>query len=206
MTKEQYEMLREKGGYEALYIDLLNASGFAGCLQNGNIVDRRYRPDAYPIHKNSIFGVVPPKEITACELITEERKKAIEKHGRTIERDVELNNSWQLPYAAQKLSEPIIHEIPIAPSNWDVEVWKKLSSKYYKERLVIAAQFIAAEIDRLIYLEKNYFTCESCGLPILEDEPAIDADDNYFCEECWKELEPVLKAEYEDLKRRGEIE
>lgn len=63
MTKEQYEMLRKKEGYQALYIDLLNASGFAGCLPDGNIVDRRYHPDAVPVAKNSLFGVEGPKKM-----------------------------------------------------------------------------------------------------------------------------------------------
>lgn len=64
MTKEQYlSLYQDKNNYHALWFDLLNASGFAGCLPNGNIVDRRYFPEAIPVQKNSMFGVSEPKEI-----------------------------------------------------------------------------------------------------------------------------------------------
>lgn len=51
-------------------------------------------------------------------------------------------------------------------------------------------------------------TCESCGkkFDTQKEKYGFDDDSNYFCEKCWKELEPVLKAEYEELKRKGEIE
>ena len=65
MTKEQYEKLRDSGHFEPLWFDLLNASGFAGCLPNGGIVDRRYYPEAIPAQKNSLFGVANPKEINS---------------------------------------------------------------------------------------------------------------------------------------------
>ena len=41
----------------------LNASGYAGILPNGNIVDRREFNDAIPIQANSMFGVIAPKEL-----------------------------------------------------------------------------------------------------------------------------------------------
>lgn len=63
MTKENYETLKEKKAYEALWIDLLNASGFAGVTKEGKIVDRRYYPEATPIKENSMFGAVKPKNI-----------------------------------------------------------------------------------------------------------------------------------------------
>lgn len=63
MTKEIYEKLRKEGEYEALWLDLLNASGFAGILRNGNIVDRRYYPEANPISENRMFGIAKPKEL-----------------------------------------------------------------------------------------------------------------------------------------------
>ncbi len=43
------------------WIKGLNASGYAGCLRNGNIVDRREFQEAIPVQKNSMFGVVDPK-------------------------------------------------------------------------------------------------------------------------------------------------
>lgn len=45
------------------WIKGLNASGYAGCLKNGNIVDRREFPDAIPVKRNSVFGVVEPKDL-----------------------------------------------------------------------------------------------------------------------------------------------
>jgi len=39
-------------------------SGFAGVLSNGNIVDRRERPDAIPIPENKMFGNPKPKSHT----------------------------------------------------------------------------------------------------------------------------------------------
>lgn len=63
MKKETYELLKEKKAYDALWMDLLNASGYAGVLPSGEIVDRRYYPDAIPIEKNSVFGVVEPKKL-----------------------------------------------------------------------------------------------------------------------------------------------
>lgn len=63
MTIEHYRQLLENEYYETIWIDLLNASGWAGMLHNGNIVDRRYFPEAIPIQKNSLFGVEEPREL-----------------------------------------------------------------------------------------------------------------------------------------------
>lgn len=63
MTKEQYLEMMEKDHYKVLWIDLLNASGWAGVLSNGNIVDRRYFPESIPVQKNSIFGVAEPRDL-----------------------------------------------------------------------------------------------------------------------------------------------
>ena len=34
----------------------------------------------------------------------------------------------------------------------------------------------------------------------------MDSSSNWFCEECWEVLEPVMQAEYEEMKAKGEIE
>lgn len=62
MKKQDYEQLREKKQFEPIWFDLLNASGFAGVLPTGGIVDRRYYPEAHPVQRNSLFGVADPKE------------------------------------------------------------------------------------------------------------------------------------------------
>lgn len=45
------------------WIKGLNASGYAGCMRNGNIVDRREFPNAIAIRENSLLGVAKPKEL-----------------------------------------------------------------------------------------------------------------------------------------------
>lgn len=65
MTKDQYKKLREKKQFEPLWFELLNASGFAGVLPDGGIVDRRYYPEAIPVQENSLFGVAKPKDLKA---------------------------------------------------------------------------------------------------------------------------------------------
>ena len=88
---------------------------------------------------------------TGIELIAQERKEQIEKHGRTVEQDVKLNSSYQLAIGASKLlaypAESNNHKLP--PNGWDVDIYKKMQDKPYKERLIIAGALIAAELDRL---------------------------------------------------------
>ena len=47
----------------AAWIKGLNASGYAGCLPTGMIVDRREYPEAMSIQANSMFGIVEPKAL-----------------------------------------------------------------------------------------------------------------------------------------------
>ena len=55
--------------------------------------------------------------------------------------------------------------------------------------------------------EEDYAACVSCDIkiPASEDAPQDDAG-NYFCGPCWQELAPVMKAQYEELKKNGELE
>lgn len=48
---------------ELMKIRELNATGYAGILPNGNIVDRREHHEALPIHENPMFGIVKPKDL-----------------------------------------------------------------------------------------------------------------------------------------------
>ncbi|MBP6566066.1 MAG: hypothetical protein KA270_02800 [Saprospiraceae bacterium] len=87
---------------------------------------------------------------TGIELIAQERAEQIEKHGRTIKSDVEYNSHCELSDGARLLLTGINElERVIPPHNWDREIWDKMISKPYKERLIIAGALIAAEIDRL---------------------------------------------------------
>ena len=89
---------------------------------------------------------------TGIELIVQERKEQIEKHNRTIEQDVRKNGSYQLAIGASKLlAYPAeCHNYQLPPNGWDVDIYKKMREKAYKERLIIAGALIAAEIDRIL--------------------------------------------------------
>lgn len=63
MTEEIKQKLRDAGREDLIEIHEINASGYAGLLPNGNIVDRRKYPHAIPIQRNSLFGVVTPKKL-----------------------------------------------------------------------------------------------------------------------------------------------
>jgi hypothetical protein len=56
MTKEQAEKA-------AVWLKALNASGYAGVLPSGKIVDRREYPKALPIQKNELLGVPEPRKV-----------------------------------------------------------------------------------------------------------------------------------------------
>jgi hypothetical protein len=63
MNEEIKQKLREAGREDLIKIHEINQSGYAGCMPNGNIVDRREFPEAIPIQKNSIFGIPEPKKL-----------------------------------------------------------------------------------------------------------------------------------------------
>ena len=94
---------------------------------------------------------------TGANLIKKERDEQCMKHGYTIEDDVEMNKNYQLADAARRIIlEPIdTRDNYIPPYEWHIEGWQHILSKPYKDRLIIAGAFIAAEIDRLNYLEDN---------------------------------------------------
>lgn len=87
-----------------------------------------------------------------------ERFEQFQDHGRTVEKDVELNTEEQLIEAALLLifnhsdgiHTPIVCQ---APKGWDQAVWDHILAKPKKEQLIIAATFLAAEYDRQIYIE-----------------------------------------------------
>lgn len=98
---------------------------------------------------------------TGVELTAIERQEQIEKHGRTIEKDVAENTDFQLVKVARFLTEEdgLIKSLvnPVeeyCPQNWDKTLFKKMIDKPYKERLIIAGALICAEIDRLQAIEK----------------------------------------------------
>ena len=83
---------------------------------------------------------------TGIELIAEERLEQLTKHNRTIEKDVEQNNNYELRRGAIALLEDDSNKFS---GFWNKEICDKMANKSYKERLIIAGAFIAAELDRL---------------------------------------------------------
>lgn len=63
MDRETKIKLIEAGRHDLLEIHEINQAGYAGCLPNGNIVDRRLFPDAYPVRENSLLGIPKSKKL-----------------------------------------------------------------------------------------------------------------------------------------------
>lgn len=83
---------------------------------------------------------------TGIDLINEERKEQIDKHGFTSAHDKKSNSNGQLAEAAVfAITKDPYH----FPENWDESWYNKLSNKKGIEALKIAGALIAAEIDRL---------------------------------------------------------
>lgn len=85
-------------------------------------------------------------------LINQERQEQINKHGRTVEYDIKVNDNGQLIDASIQLLSVEYNEgwdSYNTPDGWDKELMAKMIGKPLKERLVIAGALIAAEIDRL---------------------------------------------------------
>lgn len=97
---------------------------------------------------------------TGIDLIAQERKEQIEKHGYSIELDSLENEHYQLSEAAGILTCLDTNDLLVdnsddcCPVKWNEIIWKKMFNKSYKERLIIAGALIAAEIDRLQAIEK----------------------------------------------------
>lgn len=87
-------------------------------------------------------------------MIAKERQEQIEKHGYTVQSDVEWNTENQLIDAAVKLAggDPD----PDCPKRWETyDVWYRIIAKDKIAKLAIAGAFIAAEIDRLNAIEND---------------------------------------------------
>ncbi len=63
LTRESILKLQEAKRYDLILIAYINESGYAGCLATGEIVDRRYFPEAYPIAENPMMGIPIPKDL-----------------------------------------------------------------------------------------------------------------------------------------------
>jgi hypothetical protein len=88
------------------------------------------------------------------KLIAQEREEQIEKHGRTIQSDLENNSNGELLEAAVVLTG--LDGSKWFPDNWDVNLSMKMIRKSKIEKLVIAGALIAAEIDRQLVTHSSY--------------------------------------------------
>lgn len=99
---------------------------------------------------------------TGIELIAQERQEQLTKHGRTVESDVENNNYSQLSNAAKILIDQPVHVdydeetyVDVVPFKWDEKLFTKMKHKSYLDRLIISGALIAAEIDRINFIDQN---------------------------------------------------
>jgi len=85
--------------------------------------------------------------MNGIEMIQQERKDQIEKHGRDLNHDIRYNADSQLLQCAKAL----ISDNPEQnhPIGWEDSAVYKMANKPKIERLAIAAALIAAEIDVL---------------------------------------------------------
>ena len=84
--------------------------------------------------------------MTGIELIAQERKEQIEKHGRTIAQDKQHNRRNELILGTIALLED---KEDLFPFKWDRIVCRHMFLKGRVEQLAIAGALIAAEIDRI---------------------------------------------------------
>jgi transposase len=87
---------------------------------------------------------------TGIELITEERKEQIEKHGWNVEDDESYNNEELLKAALFCVDQKQFEW----PWNWLEKYRTKITCKNRVDQLKVAGALIAAEIDRIQYKSK----------------------------------------------------
>ena len=98
--------------------------------------------------------------MTAIELITKERQEQLEKHGMSIKNDVQHNSVgcsydgrvMPLVCGAIHLIDPNFDHVP---AHWNKVSFEHTRCKLLKERLIVAAALLAAEIDRLQFIENQ---------------------------------------------------
>lgn len=101
--------------------------------------------------ENIVENLVYLKGFTSSiSKIAQERLEHSSKHGHLIYDDVENNKDAELLHAALAL----LGGLGEYPKKWDKKLCKKMESKPHEEKLIIAASLLAAEYDRLKYLEK----------------------------------------------------
>lgn len=93
--------------------------------------------------------------MTGIELIAKERQEQIEKHGHTPESDFQKYNGMYSPELTWAANAAATADLGEFPKIWPDELCNKILDKPEIERLAIAGALIAAEIDRLLYIQGN---------------------------------------------------
>lgn len=92
-----------------------------------------------------------PKRPSALDLIAQEREKQISK-GYTVEHDAQMYPNCQLVDIAADLIYNNWHQVP---EGWSKDYWKILCDRPYKDRVRIAATWMARELETIIYIESK---------------------------------------------------
>lgn len=87
---------------------------------------------------------------TGIELIAEERREQIEKHGRTTKLDIKNNPDYELIRAACAIAFVSAKDMPsqLAAPNWAWEIRERIEGDRI-HCLKVAGALLAAEIDRI---------------------------------------------------------
>jgi hypothetical protein len=80
------------------------------------------------------------------KLISAEREEQIVVHGFTVDQDKKFNNRGELVQATRALLKPA-PTLEDCPNGWLLSRWEHMISKPFKQRLIIAGSFIAAQLD-----------------------------------------------------------
>jgi len=94
---------------------------------------------------------------TGIELIAKERQEQIEKHGYNIDHDMYQFNICPVSPLRQAAIAAIGEglESRAWPDGWSEDRINHIKNKSYKDRLIIAGALLAAEIDRIEFIENR---------------------------------------------------
>lgn len=93
-----------------------------------------------------------PGKHGALSQIAKERYEQIHKHGHTVETDAARNDVGELGDAARYC---LTLDNTYWPHGWSSLMRAKISIMKHKDRLVLSAAFLAAEVDRIEWAERQ---------------------------------------------------
>jgi hypothetical protein len=144
-------------------------------------------------NQDNIWGVQNHKPIEWVGILTEEVGEA--------SREA-VNHHFQ--NGLDKLKKEGGREIMIASIQED-------RLKRYREEMIQVAAVAVAMVESLdrnelkIVKDKCLQKCESCEKETDIETMQADDDSNWFCTECWEVLSPIMKADFKELVKKGEI-